>query len=596
MKRLLLLILAIGCASMLFAQGPTSSTGIAFKVTDTTAYQAAAATAHSQGRADIYYNAQAVRKHFDIWNGSSYTHVFDFNAGGGGGAGTPQHSYDATGTNTYSTTIDAGNFDGYPGAVVFIKFANTNSGPSSLAVNGGGAVDIVYWDGDSFGPLPSGYLETEIIYRLSYSTIDDFFQVDKWDVTGAVTAVDGTVNRISIGGSAFVPVIDISSAYVGQTSITTLGTISTGTVPGTLVSNTPAGNIAATTAQAAINELDTEKADKYISLNTQTTNYTGELTDAGKKILMNSASSNTFTVPLNSSVAYPFTPDGPTTKIVVTQLGAGITTIAATVGVTLHNSAPSLSIGDQYASAILTKIGTDEWVVENGTASGVTAAALTIVNTGNIVATVTSGSPSTALLQPVEITFSQSGASAATVGGTGTTTVTTGDLLYGSATNTWSKLADVAAGSYLRSGGVTTAPLWSTLILPNAATSSRVVFASSTNTYGEDADMTFNGTKLDVTQLSVAAGSTIAGYISATATLDFPSTAAGTCEVLTITLTGAAVGDLVMLGIPSSIDPEGIFPTPRVSATNTVEVKFCNGQTIGALDPASGSYKFSIIK
>lgn len=72
----------------------------------------------------------------------------------------------------------------------------------------------------------------------------------------------------------------------------------------------------------------------------------------------------------------------------------------------------------------------------------------------------------------------------ATSGGTGQTTVTTGDLLYGSAANTWSKLADVAAGSYLRSGGVGVAPLWSTLTLPNAATTGDILAATSANTVG----------------------------------------------------------------------------------------------------------------
>lgn len=48
----------------------------------------------------------------------------------------------------------------------------------------------------------------------------------------------------------------------------------------------------------------------------------------------------------------------------------------------------------------------------------------------------------------------------ATFGGTGQTSVTTGDLLYGSATNTWSKLADVATGNALISGGVGVAPSW----------------------------------------------------------------------------------------------------------------------------------------
>lgn len=54
-----------------------------------------------------------------------------------------------------------------------------------------------------------------------------------------------------------------------------------------------------------------------------------------------------------------------------------------------------------------------------------------------------------------------SGTLGATSGGTGQSTVTTGDLLYGSATDTWAKLADVAVGSVLASGGVTTAPTWS---------------------------------------------------------------------------------------------------------------------------------------
>lgn len=46
--------------------------------------------------------------------------------------------------------------------------------------------------------------------------------------SGTVTSVTGTTNRItSTGGTT--PVIDISSAYVGQNTITTLGTIGTGT-------------------------------------------------------------------------------------------------------------------------------------------------------------------------------------------------------------------------------------------------------------------------------------------------------------------------------------------------------------------------------
>lgn len=81
----------------------------------------------------------------------------------------------------------------------------------------------------------------------------------------------------------------------------------------------------------------------------------------------------------------------------------------------------------------------------------------------------------------VDLTNGVTGTLPATSGGTGTATVTTGDLLYGSAANTWSKLADVAVGSYLRSGGVTTAPLWSTLKLPNASSQGDIFYADAAN-------------------------------------------------------------------------------------------------------------------
>jgi hypothetical protein len=50
---------------------------------------------------------------------------------------------------------------------------------------------------------------------------------------------------------------------------------------------------------------------------------------------------------------------------------------------------------------------------------------------------------------------------AATSGGTGLSSFAVGDLLYASTTTAVAKLADVAAGSVLVSGGVSTAPAWS---------------------------------------------------------------------------------------------------------------------------------------
>lgn len=62
-----------------------------------------------------------------------------------------------------------------------------------------------------------------------YALITDGTGITSWGViaTGTVTSVSGTSNRITSTGGA-TPVIDIAATYIGQTSITTLGTI-TGT-------------------------------------------------------------------------------------------------------------------------------------------------------------------------------------------------------------------------------------------------------------------------------------------------------------------------------------------------------------------------------
>lgn len=68
-------------------------------------------------------------------------------------------------------------------------------------------------------------------------------------LTGNTFSVLGTTNRISVSGSG----VDISSAYVGQTSITTVGTISTGTWQGTPIGQAYGGTGANTAAGARAN-------------------------------------------------------------------------------------------------------------------------------------------------------------------------------------------------------------------------------------------------------------------------------------------------------------------------------------------------------
>jgi len=93
-----------------------------------------------------------------------------------------------------------------------------------------------------------------------------------------------------------------------------------------------------------------------------------------------------------------------------------------------------------------------------------------------------------------------------------------------------------------------------------------------------------------------ASGTAIASVISATGTLDFPSTNAHSASALTITVTGAAVGDVVALGIPTeAIGTNGVF-FGYVSAADTVTVRFCNTDSGPAVDPASGTFRATVIK
>jgi hypothetical protein len=88
---------------------------------------------------------------------------------------------------------------------------------------------------------------------------------------------------------------------------------------------------------------------------------------------------------------------------------------------------------------------------------------------------------------------------------------TIGDLLYADTDHSLARLADVSAGSYLRSGGVATAPLWSTLKLPNAANSGDILKASSANTIAAAAPAAL--TKADDTNVTLTLGGSAASAL-----------------------------------------------------------------------------------
>jgi hypothetical protein len=98
-------------------------------------------------------------------------------------------------------------------------------------------------------------------------------------------------------------------------------------------------------------------ATAMVPINNQTTSYTLVLADAGKMIVVNSASVTTVTIPLQATANFPIG-----TQILVMQIGAAATSIAATIGVAL-NSKNGVTTSGLYAVISLIKIAADTWVV-----------------------------------------------------------------------------------------------------------------------------------------------------------------------------------------------------------------------------------------
>lgn len=84
-------------------------------------------------------------------------------------------------------------------------------------------------------------------------------------------------------------------------------------------------------------------------------------------------------------------------------------------------------------------------------------------------------------------------------------------------------------------------------------------------------------------------------FLTATSALDFASTSAQNSADLTVTVTGAASGDPVTLGVPNgSVNANSCY-TAWVSAADTVTVRF-NNYSSGAIDPASGTFRVVVQK
>lgn len=125
------------------------------------------------------------------------------------------------------------------------------------------------WTLPSADGAANSYLKTNGAGTLSFAA------VSSGEISNShfVTSVTGTTARISIGGSSLSPSVDIDTSWVGQTSITTLGTISSGTwnagvigvtYGGTGFSSYTAGDFIYASGVSSLAKLGIESANKFI--------------------------------------------------------------------------------------------------------------------------------------------------------------------------------------------------------------------------------------------------------------------------------------------------------------------------------------------
>jgi hypothetical protein len=132
--------------------------------------------------------------------------------------------------------------------------------------------------------------------------------------------------------------------------------------------------------------------------------------------------------------------------------------------------------------------------------------------------------------------------------------------------------------------------------------SGRIIHSWTDDTNAEIASLKVDAAKYEITSPLVSLkgdvklgvnGSTLTSVLAATATLDFPSTS--TYEDLTVTVTGAAVGDVVSVGVPDDCMFSHTFYFGWVSATDTVTVRFLVTGS-GPHNPPSSTFKVLVTK
>lgn len=242
------------------------------------------------------------------------------------GGSSQNYEVDSGTVNAVVVTAPSGVTSYTDGLEIVFKAAATNTGSATINVGGIGAVSLVRPDGTN---LQSGDYLIDQIVETRYTTTYSAFQI--MNVGLALVA--------SAASSAAAAATSATTATTQATTATTEAGVATTQATNAAASASSAASAATTAAQAAA---------ATIPQNSQSTNYTTVLGDAGKHIYHPSSDSNarTFTIAANASVAYP--------------IGTGITFVnksSSAVTIAINSDTLVFSPGGATGSRTLAQYG-----------------------------------------------------------------------------------------------------------------------------------------------------------------------------------------------------------------------------------------------
>jgi len=161
----------------------------------------------------------------------------------------------------------------------------------------------------------------------------------------------------------------------------------------------------------------------------------------------------------------------------------------------------------------------------------------------------------------------------------------------------------VVSGNHIVDGGLAGSASYSAILIAQATSAmSRInvydntAISTTATVFARNVQISGSPTAYDVWD-NIAWGFTPTADdpMTITATLNFGNTLAQTSGDLTITVTGAAVGDSVILDVPNGATVADSCYTAFVSAANTVTVRF-NNYSAGAINPAAADFTVRVRK